>query len=154
VAQALLAGAGVSVIYADSTPTASELLAAVWECDGRIAESYGASTSVAIAHGRRVAWIEKGLAGQPGPRLPGQRIVANAIPTTLGASTSEDAIVLLADPSEVVVGIQAPSVRVLVEQPGDVNLSAVVLAHGYVAIAVRRAESVGKVTGSGLVAPW
>jgi hypothetical protein len=81
-------------------------------------------------------------------------IVDNNIPTNLGAGTNQDEIYIVAN--EEVHLWEDPNAPVLIraEQPQATRLGVLLVIYGYYAYTVRRyANGVGKISGTGLVAP-
>jgi hypothetical protein len=74
------------------------------------------------------------------------------IPTTFGAGTNEDAIIVL-DPGAVKLYTRPPRFRADL-QSGSATATARVYAYGYVAAGTgRQPKAIGKLTGSGLATP-
>lgn len=152
----LLAVSGItSASYTDASPTVTELLAALWQLSSTAATAYGQPLPVLLAHARRLAWLEsKALTTNPPLtlRLPGSRTVqSTAIPTTNGSSTNEDVMILL-DPTQVVLASRPPQLEVFAEAQSD-KLMLRFRTYSFFGLAVRQPTAVAALSGTGLSSP-
>ena len=143
-----------SVAYADASPTQPESWPKVLEACSTVATGLGDVADLAVIHPRRWLWLEgwKDSAGVLSPpRWPVEAVLAATVPTTLGAGTNEDAIVVLRG-SEAVLLTRAPVFQVQAEAgAGALTLRAIVWQ--YAALHIRQPAAVCKVTGTGRATP-
>lgn len=136
---------------------APTFLNSLWQAYSALAGSsgYGAANSegyLTILHPRRAAWLSAGVSGvlPPGTSLvPGQLVISAGVPSNLGAGTNED-VAIVAEKSQVALLSRGPNVRVF-EESGSSTLTVRIQASCYLAVLVKNAAAVAKVTG--LVAP-
>jgi len=142
---------------AGTVTNAQTFLNSLWQAYSQLAgpSGFGASDTsgyLTILSPRRAAWLMAGVSGvlPPGaPIVPGRLVVSAGIPTNLGAGTNED-IALVVDRDQVVVAARGPEIAVY-EEVGSGSLTVRVQARQFVAVLVRNAAAVAKVTG--LTAP-
>lgn len=141
-----------SVSYTDATPTVAEFWAKLLETLSTTSTVWKNLVSVVLAHPRRLAWIHSTVATPP-TLPPGVRWVPSAvIPTTLGAGTNEDALIVF-DPGATKLYTQPPKFTVTLE-PGSATGTVKVWGYGYAAAGTdRQPKSVGRLVGTGLVTP-
>ncbi|HSL63791.1 MAG TPA: hypothetical protein VK874_03960 [Gaiellaceae bacterium] len=128
-------------------------VAKAWEAFAAVAGPSGfgnpsAGQYVTIMHPRRFAWLHSGAGdtGVPGaPVLPGEVIVSSGIPTSLGAGTNED-VVLVVDRSALLVLAQPPAFEAFPEV-GSSTLTVRLQARQYAALLSEHPAAVAKVTG-------
>jgi HK97 family phage major capsid protein len=153
---------GVTGITSDTwtqaSPTASLAYSQCEKLASDVAATYGSGTDVLtlVMHPRRAAWIRNNATvnqtiGTGGYGVAGL-IESTGIPTNLGAGTNQDAIIALAlDATPLFLG------PIRFEVLPDVlsnTLQVKILAYAYVAlVGARLPTSIGKLTGTGLVAP-
>jgi HK97 family phage major capsid protein len=178
-----LSAVAAATTYTDTTPTGPELwpklLGAAASAEAALLGF--AQPDVAVMHSRRWYWLQSQLTtsfpmfSQPG--IPGNQagtnaaqrygagvrgvlpngmvaIVDNNIATNLGAGTNEDEIyVVSSDECHLWEDPNAP-VFIRAEQPAAASLGVLLVLYGYFAYSFRRfPAAVGKITGTGLVAP-
>lgn len=177
-----LAALAVSTAYNDTTPTGPELYPKILGAmSGVEATLLGfAMPDLAVMHSRRWYWLQAQMTstwpmfGQPG--IPGQLagvnlaetygagvrgilpngtvvIVDNNCPTAAGAGTEDEIYVAASDECHLWVDPNAPQF-IRAEQPKAANLAVTLVLYMYFAYSFRRfASSIGKVNGTGLIAP-
>jgi uncharacterized protein len=146
----LLLVAGIASTYVDATPTPAKVLAAVGSLAADVATQLGYPIDTIIAHERRDSWLETKLGYTPVP-WPGAIVTSMGVPTNLGAGT-EDTVIALAR-NEVKLFSDGPVFR-MDAQPLGGTLQVRALIFGYAALmADRQPKAVGKLTGTGLIAP-
>ena len=178
-----LAALAVSVPYVDATPTGAELypkLLGAMAASEAVFLGY-AQPDLAVMHSRRWYWLQAQLTstwpmfGQP--NIPSQLagvnfaetygagfrgvlpngtavIVDNNCGTALGAGTEDEIYVAASDECHLWEDPNAPQF-IRAEQPQAANLAVTLVLYGYYAYCFRRFPSggVGKVSGTGLIAP-
>lgn len=138
-----------STTYTDASPTTSEALATVGSMYASTATALGEPIDTIVMHPRRRAWVEF-KAGYPVKWLANV-VESNGIPTNLGAGT-EDAVLAL-DSDETYLMTSPVRIEAFIE-PASGTLSVRFRAYGYAALlAGRQPGSIGKLLGSGLIAP-
>lgn len=177
-----LAALGVSTPYVDATPTGPELYPKILGAAAGVeATLLGfAMPDLAVMHSRRWYWLNAQMTntwpmfGQPGiaPQLAGVNlateygagvrgilpngmvvIVDNNCPTIAGAGTEDEIYVAASDECHLWVDPAAPQF-IRAEQPQAANLAVTLVLYMYFAYSFRRfASAVGKVNGTGLIAP-
>lgn len=177
-----LAALGVATTYNDATPTGPELYPKILGAAAGVeATLLGfAMPDIAVMHSRRWYWLNAQMTstwpmfGQPGlaPQLSGVNlaerygagirgilpngtvvIVDNNCPTTVGAGTEDEIYVAASDECHLWVDPNAPQF-IRAEQPKAANLAVTLVLYTYFAYSFRRFSSaVGKVAGTGLIAP-
>jgi hypothetical protein len=177
-----LAALAVSTAYNDTTPTGPELYPKVLGAAAGVeATLLGFATpDIAVMHSRRWYWLQAQMTstwpmfGQPG--IPTQAagvnlaeiygagvrgilpngmvvIVDNNCSTALGAGTEDEIYVAASDECHLWIDPAAPQF-IRAEQPKAANLAVTLVLYMYFAYSFRRfASSVGKVNGTGLIAP-
>lgn len=177
-----LAALAVSTAYADTTPTGPELYPKILGAmSGVEAALLGfAMPDIVVMHSRRWYWLQAQMTstwpmfGQPS--IPGNlagvnlaetygagvrgilpngsvAIVDNNCPTTVGAGTEDEIYTAASDECHLWVDPNAPQF-IRAEQPKAANLAVTLVLYMYFAYSFRRfASSVGKVNGTGLIAP-
>jgi hypothetical protein len=141
--------------YTDATATQAEAWPVVCKTYSDVATALGQSPSVVLLHPRRSAWFtnwkDSATGAQAPLRWPAQAVEVPAIGTTYGAGTEDEVYVLRAD--ELPIYTSPPAFRVFFE-PGSNTLTARLTATQYVSgLFTRRPEAIGKIAGSGLIAP-
>jgi len=177
-----LAAQGVATAYTDATPTGPELYPKILGAAAGVeATLLGfAMADIAVMHSRRWYWMQAQMTatwpmfGQPGiaGNLAGVNlaetygagirgllpngmavIVDNNCPTTIGAGTEDEIYVAASDECHLWVDPAAPQF-IRAEQPKAANLAVTLVLYMYFAYSFRRfASSVGRVSGTGLIAP-
>jgi hypothetical protein len=140
-----------------STTNAQTTVNSIWQAYSALSGSsgYGVSDTsayITIMHPRRLAWLSAGISGvmpPDGPLLPGTVVASAGIPSTLGAGTNED-VIIVAEKSQVLLLSQGPMIRIF-EQVGSGTLTVRVRAAREAALVVLNSAAVCKITG--LVAP-
>jgi hypothetical protein len=177
-----LAALAVSTAYTDATPTGPEaypkLLGAAAGVEAALL-GFGMA-DLAVMHSRRWYWFQSQMTstwpmfGQPGVGqyqaginlaevygagvrgvLPNGMvaIVDNNCGTTLGAGTEDEIYVAASDECHLWEDPNAPQF-IRAEQPKAANLAVLLVLYSYYAYTFRRfASAVGKVNGTGLIAP-
>jgi hypothetical protein len=177
-----LAALAVSTAYTDTTPTGPELYPKILGAMAGVeATLLGfAMPDIAVMHSRRWYWLQAQMTstwpmfGQPG--IPGNLagvnlaetygagvrgvlpngsavIVDNNCPTTAGAGTEDEIYTAASDECHLWIDPNAPQF-IRAEQPKAANLAVTLVLYMYFAYSFRRfASAVGKVNGSGLIAP-
>jgi hypothetical protein len=103
---------------------------------------------ITLMHPRRAAWLQAGISGTlpPGVSLvPGQLVISAGVPTTLGAGTNEG-VTLVVEKSQVLLLSRGPTIRVR-EDVGSATLTVRVQAERHLAVLVKNANAIAKVTG-------
>ncbi|HUP15241.1 MAG TPA: phage major capsid protein [Acidimicrobiia bacterium] len=141
-----------SVAYTDATPTVAEFWPKLMECLSTTSTAWKNIVGSVLIHPRRLAWLHSTVATPP-TLPPGVRWVPSAVlPTTDGAGTNEDVIVVL-DGLASKLYTRPPQFRVSFEV-GSGTGTVKVWAYGFVASGVdRQPKSIGKLAGSGLATP-
>ena len=177
-----LAALGVATAYTDASPTGPELYPKLLGAAAGVeAVLLGfAMPDIAVMHSRRWYWLNAQMTtswpmfGQPGisPQLAGINlaetygagvrgvlpngmvvIVDNNCPTTIGAGTEDEIYVAASDECHLWIDPAAPQF-IRAEQPKAANLAVTLVLYMYFAYSFRRfASSVGRVSGTGLIAP-
>lgn len=177
-----LAALGVATTYNDTSPTGPELYPKILGAAAGVeATLLGfAMPDIAVMHSRRWYWLNAQMTstwpmfGQPGlaPQLAGVNlaerygagirgilpngtvvIVDNNCPTAVGAGTEDEIYVAASDECHLWVDPDAPQF-IRAEQPKAANLAVTLVLYTYFAYSFRRfASSIGKVAGTGLIAP-
>jgi hypothetical protein len=177
-----LAALGVSTGYVDATPTGPELYPKLLGAAAGVeATLLGfAMPDIAVMHSRRWYWLNAQMTtswpmfGQPNvsPQLSGVNlaetygkgvrgilpngmvvIVDNNCPTTVGAGTEDEIYIAASDECHLWIDPNAPQF-IRAEQPQAANLAVTLVLYMYFAYSFRRfANAVGKVNGTGLIAP-
>lgn len=177
-----LAALAVATTYTDATPTGPEaypkLLGAAAGVEAALLGF--ATPDLAVMHSRRWYWFQSQMTtswpmfGQPGisPQLAGVNlaevygagvrgilpngmvvVVDNNCSTALGAGTEDEIYIAASDECHLWVDPNAPQF-IRAEQPKAANLAVTLVLYMYFAYSFRRfASSVGKVSGTGLIAP-
>ncbi|MGI8707943.1 MAG: phage major capsid protein [Actinomycetota bacterium] len=139
-----------SVTYTSATPTAAENLANVGKLVSATASACGGAIDTLLLHPRRASYIRSKLGYAP--EWPAGVVEVGAIPTNLGAGTNEDIVIALAR-AESPLFIETPTFRALID-PLSANLTVRFQIYGYSALlANRQPASIGKLSGTGLIAP-
>jgi hypothetical protein len=164
---------GTSATYTDSTPTASKMLASIGQLIAQVADARDQLPEAVFMRPARWAWLASGTdsssrpfltlgepvdAKTPGGSSPvgsiyGIPVYATAgIPADLGTGTNQDAVVV-ATPSDMRLYADGIKFDALDDVATDAaGLSVIITGHGSAAfIPHRRPESVGTLTGTGLV---
>jgi hypothetical protein len=177
-----LAALAVSTAYADTTPTGPELYPKILGAAAGVeATLLGfAMPDIAVMHSRRWYWLQAQMtstwpmfgqggispynigvslgetygAGVRGVLPNGMAVIVdNNCGTTLGAGTEDEIYVAASDECHLWVDPAAPQF-IRAEQPRAANLAVTLVLFMYFAYTFRRfASSVGKVSGTGLIAP-
>jgi Phage capsid family len=88
-----------SIAYTDASPTAVKALAKVFECASKTSTAFGAPIDTLVMHPKRSFWFASQSQTAATPysplRLPGNLVLAPAVPTGLGVSTDQDVILCL-----------------------------------------------------------
>ena len=177
-----LAALAVSTGYVDTTPTGPELYPKILGAMAGVeATLLGFATpDIVVMHSRRWYWLQAQMTstwpmfGQPG--IPGNLagvnlaetygagvrgilpngsvvIVDNNCPTTVGAGTEDEIYTAASDECHLWIDPNAPQF-IRAEQPKAANLAVTLVLYMYFAYSFRRfASAVGKVNGTGLIAP-
>src|SRR5262249_13901193 len=132
---------------------AQTFLNSVWQAYSQLAGSsgYGASDTsgyATILHPRRLAWLSAGISGvmpPSGPLLPRPVIASAGVPSNLGAGTTED-VAIVCEKSQVLLLSRGPTIRVR-EDVGSGTLTVRVQAERHLAVLVKNANAIAKVTG-------
>jgi hypothetical protein len=177
-----LAALGVATTYADTSPTGPELYPKILGAAAGVEAvllGFG-MPDIAVMHSRRWYWLNAQMTstwpmfGQPGvaPQLAGVNlaerygagvrgvlpngmvaIVDNNCPTAVGAGTEDEIYVAASDECHLWIDPNAPQF-IRAEQPKAANLAVTLVLYMYFAYSFRRfASSIGKVSGTGLIAP-
>lgn len=167
-----------SITYTDTTPTVAELYPKMADAWQQIASNRFMAANAVFMHPRRWAWVFAELDSQNRPLitpvapqnpiagfeaniaegLVGQSVVgpiyADAnIPTGLGASTDEDAIILTRTQDLLLFETPTPVARVF-EETLSGTLQVRIQVYGYIAFTSDRyGKASSKITGTGLKAP-
>lgn len=167
-----------SVTYTDATPTVPELYPKISDAIQRIHTSRFMAPDAIFMHPRRWAFFLSSLDTQNRPLITPyapanaiarfdavapENIVGNlqgltvfvdsSIPTTLGAGTNEDEILVTRLADHVFYETPTPFVRVF-EDIGSANLTVRIRVHGYIAYSSDRfGKAHSKITGTGFTAP-
>lgn len=177
-----LAALAVSTAYTDATPTGPELYPKILGAMAGVeATLLGFATpDIAVMHSRRWYWLQAQMTsswpmfGQPGvpANLAGVNlaetygagvrgilpngtvvIVDNNCPTTVGAGTEDEIYTAASDECHLWIDPNAPQF-IRAEQPKAANLAVTLVLYMYFAYSFRRfASAIGKVNGTGLIAP-
>jgi Phage capsid family len=142
--------------YVDATSTQAEAWPVLAKTYADVATAVGAPATVIVMHPRRWAWFlnwrDGATAGQSNLQWPASVTQVAAIGTTIGAGTEDEIYVLRAD--ELPVFASAPNFRVKFDFTGSGNLTVRITAFQYVATLFnRRPEAIGRISGTGLIAP-
>jgi HK97 family phage major capsid protein len=145
--------------------TTTALLSAIGRVTATIDGARGPADLI-VMHPRRWRFLLAGAGDQGaaietttalGPvvgRVLGVDVVASgSMPTTLGASTNEDRIIVLRR-SDIYLGEDLPQVEIRRDHSGSATLTSKVRLHRYFASGVVSTEGVQIVVGSGLVNPY
>jgi HK97 family phage major capsid protein len=151
--------------YTLSGTSASDLLDAIARVTATIDGSRGPADTI-VMHPRRWRYLLAGAGDRSaaietsttlGPvvgRVLGVDVVASgSMPTTLGASTNEDRVIVLRR-SDVYVGEELPMVTVHRDHSGSATLTAKVRIARYFASGVVSTEGVQVITGAGTANPY
>lgn len=168
-----------SVTYTDASPTVPEAYPKIADAIQRIHANIYRPANAIFMHPRRWGWFLASIdgnsrplitpyanvnaAGQsPGPvaqglvgSIQGVNVYVDAnIPTTLGASTTEDVIIVAATDELYVYEDQSGPYLETFRDVGSGNLTVRFRLHNYWAqINGRRPKAISKITGTGLIAP-
>jgi hypothetical protein len=140
-----------------SVTNAQTTINSIWQGYSALsgASGYGVSDTSAylvVMHPRRLAWLSAGISGvmpPAGPLLPGTVVPSMGIPSTLGAGTHEDVIIII-ERSQALLLSDGPHIR-LFEAVGSGTLTIRVRAAREAALVVLNPAAICKVTG--MVAP-
>ncbi len=149
-----LAGTTTSVAYTDASPTRDELFAAIMQLAATITTANGSPPDIALMAARRLFWLTIPPAGAAPLKWPDglTPVGVPSMPTTRGAGTNQDAIVLF-DSRELPLLLGPVTIDVFPD-PGSGSLTARIVARQYAAVmASRRPEAIGVLEGTGLAAP-
>jgi HK97 family phage prohead protease len=141
-----------STTYTDASPTSAKVFASVAQVTSDTAGKLGHLPNLCVMHTRRWSWLMgKALAQLDG--WPIRTVASNGIPTTQGASTNQDAVVVL-DTNESVLFTGPVRCRVIEDASISSNLQVRVQCSMYAALLAHRAPySIGVLTGTGLATP-
>lgn len=145
-----------STTYTDASPTPAELLSKIGSCYSATATADGRAPDLLVMHPRRAAWLFSQTASADNPRrlldaLGLRVVIAPGVPTLLGASTSEDRVILLRS-SAVEVFTDAE----ITAHPGGAasgKLQVQFRARLRVACVCKAPTAVGVISGTGLASP-
>lgn len=166
-----------TVTYTDSTPTVGELYTKLADAVQRIATLRFAPADAIFMHPRRWGWIVGAVDSSGRPIVPpvapqnapgtfgitnegavaslqGLPVFLDAnLPTTLGAGTNEDVVIVTRRSDHIFYETGAPMVRVF-DDVGSGTLTVRIRVHGYIAYTSDRyGKATAKITGTGLTAP-
>lgn len=177
-----LAAVGTAVAYTDATPTGAELYPKILgaQAGAEAALLAQAVPDLAVMHSRRWYWLSsqmsstwplvnsvgipvqaggvnfnQGYNGGVRGILPNglKVIVDNNCSTTIGAGTEDEVYVTASDECHLWEDPNAP-MYIRAEQPAAANLGVLLVVYGYFAYTFARyANSVQRVSGTGLIAP-
>jgi HK97 family phage prohead protease len=145
-----VAGA-VAVAYTDTTPSQAELWPALLQARSQVARLAAETPTLLGLHPRRLSWLLAALdtaGGWAQLTPPLEPVETLGIPTTLGAGSDEDAILVLA-PELITLFTRTPRIELWNMSPQGLTFTCWQLG----ALVARRAKAVGVITGTGLVAP-
>jgi hypothetical protein len=148
----LLSTSGILSI-SGSVTNAQTTINSIWQGYSALAGSsgYGVSDTSAylvVMHPRRLAWLSAGISGvMPpiSPLLPGTVVASMGIPSTLGAGTNEDLIIVV-ERSQAVLLSSGPAIRVF-EDVGSATMTIRIRAAREAAVVVKNPAAVCKITG-------
>ncbi|HZS25368.1 MAG TPA: HK97 family phage prohead protease [Gaiellaceae bacterium] len=147
--------AGTTAAYTDATPTVAELWPVLWQLRSLVASAAFEIPAIVALHFRRWAWMHAAIDGQnawaaftEGVDL--RVIETGGIPTTDGAGTNQDSIIMLT-PSSVVL-FTRPYEVIVDEQSGGPQ-SVTFASWQFADLVTRAAVAVGLLSGTGLAAP-
>jgi HK97 family phage major capsid protein len=151
----LLGVSGITAdTYVDGTPTASKAYGQTQKLLADVATAFGSGTdTLTLAmHPRRAAWLRDNAVVTQAMNYGAAGIIeTTGIPTTLGAGTEDAIIALNLESTPAFIG----PIRFQVDPAAPSNtLQVRILAYAYVAlVGARIPASIGKLTGTGLIAP-
>ncbi|HUO70724.1 MAG TPA: hypothetical protein VMU39_08115 [Solirubrobacteraceae bacterium] len=152
----LLSVSGVtSVTYTDSTPSVPELISKIGACAASTATADGGPVDSILLHPRRLYWIlSQSVSGDDPRRLLDtfqNVVVSTGVPTLLGASTSEDRIILFRKDALRLFA----EVEVTAHADGSASGTLSVNYRGVVkcALITRSPSAIGVISGTGLANP-
>lgn len=144
-----------STTYTDASPTAAELRPKLWAAYRDVYAAGGLEPDALVLHPRRLAMLYAATGAAPvmgGRDLPVEPTACGSVPTNLGTGTNEDRALLFAREA-VLLFMARPTVAV----HADSSLSATgelrVTAYQYAALAIRRPEAIGVLSGTGMADP-
>jgi hypothetical protein len=146
----------VANTYVDATSTQAEAWPVLMKTYADVANALGRSPNAILMKPRRNAWFytwrDAATTGPAVLRYPADVVEVPAIAANYGAGTEDEIYVIAAD--ELPVFSSEPVFRVSFDLAGSSTLTARVTAYQYVsALFTRRPEAIGKLSGSGLIAP-
>jgi Phage capsid family len=150
----LLGTSGITAdTYVDGTPTASKAYGQIQKLLADTATAFGSGTDILTLamHPRRAAWLRDNAVLTQAMNYGAGIIETAGIPVTLGAGTEDAVIALNLEATPVFIG----PIQFEVD-PGVLsgNLQVRIYAFAYVAlVGARLPASIGKLTGTGLIAP-
>jgi HK97 family phage major capsid protein len=179
----LLASAGQSVTYTDSSPTVAELYPKLLDAVQKVQTTFYAGPNVMIMHPRRLAWILAALDssnrplavptpngpmnavatgsgsvqyGNSGYSIAGLPVITDAnVSVAQGSGTNEDTI-YIGNMQELHLWEQGNGSPMMLrfEQPKAAELDITMIVYGYAAFTANRyANAFAKIGGTGLVTP-
>jgi Phage capsid family len=148
----LLGVSGITAnTYVDGTPTASKAYGAIQKLIADTSTAYGAPVDTLVMHTRRAAWLRDNAVLTQAMNYGAGVVETMGVPTALGAGTEDAVIALALDATPLFLG----PIRFQVDPGAPSNtLQVRILAWAYVAlVGARIPASIGKLTGTGLIAP-
>lgn len=168
-----------SVTYTDASPTVAEIYPKIADAVQKIHSNIYRPANAIFMHPRRWGWFLSGVDGSSRPlitpyanvnaagqspgavatglvgSIQGIDVYVDAnIPTTLGASTTEDVIIVAATDELFVYEDQSGPYLETFRDVGSGNLTVRFRLHNYWAqINARRPKAISKITGTGVIAP-
>lgn len=142
--------------YTDASPTLAEFRREVWGLQRDIIVASGREPDVMVWGPTRSAWAWSGtdasLTRQTTSQdFPAPGVIVSAVPTTLGAGTNEDRLLLIHRDS--VYLYASPVTYKIFDDPLSANGTVRLQARMYAAVALRTPSAVGVLKGTGTVVP-
>lgn len=142
--------------YTDASPTLAEYRREVWALQRNVIVASGREPDVMVWGPTRSAWAWSGtdasLTRQTTSQdFPAPGVIVSAVPTTLGAGTDEDRLLLLHRDS--VYLYASPVTYKVFTDPLSANGTVRLQARMYAAVALRTPSAVGVLKGTGTVVP-
>lgn len=142
--------------YTDASPTLAEWRREVWALQRDVIVASGREPDVMVWHPTRAAWAWSGTDASVtrqvlGQDFPAAGVVVSAVPTTLGAGTDEDRLLLLH--RESIYLYASPVTYKVFTDPLSANGTIRLQARMYAALALRTPSAVAVLKGTGCVTP-
>jgi hypothetical protein len=146
----------VANTYVDATSTQAEAWPTICKLYGDVSTAVGDSATAILVHPRRRAWLldwkDSATGMQSNLNWPTTPYEVPAISTTAGAGTED--IIYALRVEELPIYMTDPVFQVALDQSGANTFTVRIRVYQYVsALFSRRPEAVGKLSGTGLIAP-